>query len=96
VIEKDEVQELEALVENNVANDQGIKKRKNNKISQNKHVLENTHLDFIDNVKEIVTRKDIIPKFYDGDLSALLTRTIIIVFLTATVTVSKLVFGKQK
>jgi len=59
-----------------------------------KHALQNAHLDFIDNVKEIITRKDIVPKFYEGDLSILLARTTIIVFLTAVITVSKLIFEK--
>ncbi|ETO16685.1 hypothetical protein RFI_20654 [Reticulomyxa filosa] len=48
-----------------------------------KYVLEEANLDFIDNVKNIISQKDIIPKFYDGDLSTLLMRTFIIVFLTA-------------
>jgi len=60
------------------------------------YVLQDAHLDFVDNVKDIVIRKDIVPKFYDGDLSALLTRTIIIVFLTMVVTVSKLIFENHK
>jgi len=64
--------------------------------SEKRYLLQNAHLDFIDNVKEIVTKRDIIPKFYEGELSVLLMRTTIIVFLTAVVTVSKLIFEKHQ
>jgi len=88
VIEKDVVQKL--VVVGTEANLEAQKEI--DEMVDNKHVVENAHLDFIDNVKEIVIRKDIIPKFYDGDLSLLLMRTSIIVFLTAVVTVSKFIF----
>jgi len=92
VIEKDVVQKL--VVVGTEANLEAQKEI--DEMVDNKHVVENAHLDFIDNVKEIVIRKDIIPKFYDGDLSLLLMRTTIIVFLTAVVTVSKLIFEKHQ
>jgi len=92
VIEKDVVQKI--IVAGTEDNLQA--KEPEEQMLDNKHVLQNAHLDFIDNVKEIVTRKDIIPKFYDGDLSLLLMRTTIIVFLTAVVTVSKLIFEKHQ
>ncbi|ETO16461.1 hypothetical protein RFI_20877 [Reticulomyxa filosa] len=95
VIENDDVQKIaSAGTEKESPNDWGLRQRKKTVIEE-RHLLEEAHLDFIDNVKEIVIRKDIIPRFYDGDLSVLLVRTIIAVFLTAVVTVSKLIFGKN-
>jgi len=94
VIEKEEVQKI--IVAGTEDDLDGQTQKESLDTSDQRYVLQNAHLDFIDNVKEIITRKDIIPRFYEGELSILLMRTTIIVFLTAVVTVSKLIFEKHQ